>query len=251
MADKRKDVEVRDKSGKAPIVVRAEGEDKGDKLVIEGYAALFDVETELYDGLYEKIDRGAFDEVLKESDCRCLFNHRADNILGREGAKTLELSVDDKGLKYRCELSDAPLSRQVYEAVKREDVSQSSFSFLMGEDNWNRRGDDDVVRTILRVDELVDVAPVTFPAYGDTSVATRAQEWRDAQSAEADKNKSGGDTADADALKRRVAELEAEVATLKRDKKAEADKRAELETRFTEYRRAVKIARGEKPDEED
>lgn len=36
------------------------------EVIIEGYIAKFDSITELWEGYYEKIDRGAFDDTLKD-----------------------------------------------------------------------------------------------------------------------------------------------------------------------------------------
>ena len=179
-----KDVEVRTFAMDAPIEVRAEGEGDEEKKVIEGYAAKFDVETEIWSGHFEKIDRSAFDSILaKNPDTRCLYNHSMNKVLGRTKVSgTLELSVDDTGLKYRCELPNTRDAEDVAALIERGDVSQSSFSFRSGDHQWTERGDDNVLRTILRVDELYDVGPVTIPAYQDTTVAMRShQEWRSAQ----------------------------------------------------------------------
>jgi len=173
-----------------PIEIRAEGDGDDAAVFIEGYAAVFDSETELWPGHSEKIAVGAFDDVLADGpDCRCLFNHDTNFPLGRTKiSESLELSVDDTGLRYRNKMPPGANAEMVYQAIKRGDVSQSSFSFRTGAYEWDERADDDYLRTITRVDELYDVGPVTFAAYSDTSceVAKRSfQEWRDARSAAA------------------------------------------------------------------
>ena len=182
MPDQAKDIEIRTFSGDQPIEMRADEED-AKKNVIEGYAALFESETELWPGHSEKIARGAFDEVLAaKPDCRCLYNHDMNFILGRTLiSATLKLEKNDTGLRYICELPATANGEMVAEAIRRGDVNQSSFSFRAGKTSWDERDDDEYMRTIERVDELYDVGPVTMPAYKDTSVALRsAQEWRSA-----------------------------------------------------------------------
>ena len=39
-------------------------EEKPDEMIIEGYFALFENETELFEGVHEIISRGAFDNTL-------------------------------------------------------------------------------------------------------------------------------------------------------------------------------------------
>ena len=66
-----------------------EKEDNKD-LRIEGYFVVYDDETMLWDGVYEKIDRHAFDGEL-EKDIRALIGHDMEKVLGRTKNKTLTL----------------------------------------------------------------------------------------------------------------------------------------------------------------
>ncbi len=134
-----------------------------DEMVIEGYAALYDNETNI-GPFRETISRGAFDDVL-ENDVRALMNHDPNYVLGRSGAGTLELEVDEKGLKYRVKLGEQQYAKDLYESVKRGDISQSSFAFTIAEQSWNEKR---TVRSIDKVATLLDVSPVTYPAYPDT-----------------------------------------------------------------------------------
>jgi phage head maturation protease len=43
--------------------------------IIEGYFALYESETELFEGSYEIITKGAFDKTLSK-DVRALWNHK-------------------------------------------------------------------------------------------------------------------------------------------------------------------------------
>jgi HK97 family phage prohead protease len=150
---------------------------------VRGYAAMFNKRSEnmgwgSYE-LHEVIERGAFDDVLKD-DVRALFNHDANLILARSkgGKGTLEIGVDDTGLWYEFTPPDTQAGRDLAESLKRGDVDQSSFAFTVGKDGqkWEetREGDSvKVLRTITKVARLYDVSPVTYPAYADTTVAMR------------------------------------------------------------------------------
>jgi uncharacterized protein len=144
--------------------VRAAGDDS---LVIEGYAANFDTETDL--GYFrETIARGAFDDVL-EDDVRLLLNHDGAPM-ARTTNGTLELSVDENGLKYRAALADTQDGRDLYKLIKRGDISQSSFAFTISDEKWS---EDRSTRTVQKMGRLLDVSPVTYPAYATTTVSAR------------------------------------------------------------------------------
>lgn len=144
--------------------VRAAGDDA---LVVEGYASNFDVEYDL--GYFkETVARGAFDGVM-EDDVRFLLNHTGAP-LARTTNGTLELSVDDQGLKYRAALADTQDGRDLYKLIKRGDISQSSFAFTIEADEWS---EDRSTRTITKVGKLLDTSAVTYPASPTASVYAR------------------------------------------------------------------------------
>lgn len=157
---------------------------------IVGYAAVFDQESEPLGGFVEVIAPGAFDDVLG-ADVRGLFNHDPNYLLGRTASGTLVLSVDAVGLRYEITPPDTQTVRDLVLApLARGDLSGSSFAFRVarGGDRWDEDGDGRVIRTITRVGELLDVGPVAFPAYPDSTAAQRSLDaWRQA--------KAEGDTA--------------------------------------------------------
>ena len=139
---------------------------------LEGYAAVFDSDSEDM-GFIERIAPGAFVEALRVSDARALFNHNSDHVLGRKSSGTLRLKEDERGLWFDVDLPDTQTARDVVTLIERGDVSGNSFAFTVAEDQWDRESN---VRTILRVGELFDVGPVTYPAYPETVVSARALE---------------------------------------------------------------------------
>ena len=148
-------------------VREADGED----MVLEGYAAVFNSETDL--GQFrEVISPGAFDDVMHD-DVRALINHDPNLILGRTANGTLELSTDERGLKYRVKLGGQQYAKDFYESVKRGDISQSSFAFTIKEQSWN---EERTVRSVNKVRQLLDVSPVTYPAYAAATVQARAEQ---------------------------------------------------------------------------
>jgi len=144
---------------------------EGDEMTLEGYAAVFNSETDL--GAFREVIRpGAFDDVM-DNDVRALINHDPNLILGRTGNGTLELSTDERGLKYKVKLGDQQYARDFYESVKRGDISQSSFAFTIDKQSWN---EERTVRSVDKVRQLLDVSPVTYPAYAAATVQARDQQ---------------------------------------------------------------------------
>src|SRR3989442_5470087 len=140
---------------------------------IEGYAATFNTPTQIMD-FQEVIRPGAFTRALKEKqDVRALVNHDPSRIIGRTKAGTLTLKEDKKGLFFSCVLPDNTMGRDLYESVKRGDISDCSFAFKAVKQNWTEQKSDDGswrgVRELLDLD-LLDVSCVVYPAYSGTGV---------------------------------------------------------------------------------
>lgn len=142
---------------------------------IEGYAAVFNSPSGDLGGFTETIKPGAFTRAIKtRQDVRALFNHNPNAIIGRTKSGTLRLSEDSAGLHFACDLPDTQLGRDVRASIKRGDIDGCSFGFIARSDSWNTQGTE---RQLLDVD-LLDVGPVTYPAYTATSVSARSL-WPD------------------------------------------------------------------------
>lgn len=146
---------------------------------LTGYAATFyreadpGTEYQLWDNTYERILPGAFDRAVAEDDVRALVNHDSSQIVGRKSAGTLRLSTDSRGLKYEIDLPDTTAGRDIAESVKRGDITGSSFGFMVDEQAWRSLPDGREIRELVAL-RLLDVGPVTFPAYEATNVAVRS-----------------------------------------------------------------------------
>jgi len=135
--------------------------------VIRGYAAIYNSDSEWMGGFYEQIERGAFDDVLSD-DVRAYFNHDENLLLGRVSSGTLRIGADERGLYYEVDLPNTTYANDLVELMKRGDVNQSSFAFLIGQDRWEQRGGK-TYRIIEKVSRLLDVSPVAQPAYPDAT----------------------------------------------------------------------------------
>ena len=152
---------------------REGAENQDTPTTIVGHAAVFDKLSENLGGFQERIDKGAFDDVL-DNDVRAFFNHDPNHLLARSTSGTLRLSTDDKGLKYEFDVPDTTSGRDLLVSMKRGDITQSSFAFTVEDDSWNMENGMDV-RTINKVKRLYDVSPVSIPAYPDANDLVVAQ----------------------------------------------------------------------------
>jgi len=134
---------------------------------IRGYAAVYNSDSEWMGGFYEQIATGAFDSVM-DNDVRAYFNHDENLLLGRVSIGTLRISTDKRGLFYEVDLPNTTYANDLAELMKRGDVNQSSSAFLIEKDRWEQR-DGVTYRIIEKVSRLLDVSPVSQPAYPDAT----------------------------------------------------------------------------------
>ena len=132
--------------------------------MISGYAAIFDSFSQDLGGFREKIRHGTFKRAVDEpQDVRGLADHEPARILGRTKSGTMRIWEDDIGLAYEISVPDTQAGRDIITSISRGDVSGSSFSFDVVDDDWGT-DDDGEIRELRDVD-LFDVGPVAFPAY--------------------------------------------------------------------------------------
>ena len=145
---------------------------------IEGYFAVFGGTYQLWDDVSETVDPGAFD-LAADRDVRALTNHDTTLVLGRTTAGTLDLRTDERGLWGSVRINDKDQDAvNLYERVKRGDVTQCSFGFDILDELMENRSDGSTVFHLVRV-KLYEVSVCTFPAYEETGVQARKKELDD------------------------------------------------------------------------
>lgn len=130
-------------------------------------------------GRYETIAPGAFTNALKSSDVVALFNHNPDALLGRQASGTLRIEDSDEGLMFSVDLPDTQAGRDVRVLVDRGDLNGASFGFLPGRVTFSKASDGMEIRQHVSVKDLIDVSPVSMPAFTGTSLALRSRSFDD------------------------------------------------------------------------
>lgn len=164
-----------------------------DRMIIEGYAVLFDTpQTYQYgDTTYtEQISRGALDNTdMKRTVLR--YNHD-DSVMALARVKngSLVLSIDEIGLRVWAELLDTQTNRDLYKSIRNGLIDEMSFAFTVAKDGDKWTYEDDytkVTREITAIDTLYDVSVVDTGFYEKTSVYARALNHVDALKEEQNK----------------------------------------------------------------
>ena len=144
-----------------------------DGMAVEGYAAVFErpeVMYEIGDIAYsEVIDRSAFSGA-QMADVVMNFNHGGKPV-ARTKNGTLQLAMDDHGLKVRADLSGSVESRNLYEEIKTGLIDKMSFAFTVKDEQYDKSTR---TRRITGIKRLYDVAAVDLPAYDSTTLVARS-----------------------------------------------------------------------------
>lgn len=152
--------------------LRASEPTEDTKMIVEGYAIVFDEPTDL--GYIEVIERGALDNCDMRDVC-LKYNHEDDFlIMARTRNKSLQLEVDEHGLKIRAELIDTSSNRDIYKSIQAGLLDKMSFSFTVSDASWDTVDGRDV-RRIKGIEKLFDVSVVDVPAYDQTEIYARSK----------------------------------------------------------------------------
>ena len=157
--------------------IETRSDDENKKMIVEGYAIVFDEETLIGDeerGFIEVIDKGALASTNMK-DVPFKYNHNdVTLILARTRNGSLSLEVDEKGLKIRAELIDTTSNVDIYKSIVAGLLDKMSFAFTVKSQSWDRSGKIPK-RTITAIDRLFDVSVVDLPAYDQTSIQASAR----------------------------------------------------------------------------
>ena len=147
-------------------------EARDEEMIVEGYASTFEPYVLWHEGdteIREQIDPHAFDNA-DLSDVIMQYDHEG-RVFARTSNGTLELSIDDHGLKVRADLSKTAGARQLYEDIKSGMITQMSFAFSIQEDAYDKK---EHMRTVTKIRKVYDTSAVSIPANPGTEIAARS-----------------------------------------------------------------------------
>lgn len=149
--------------------------DGAQALILRGRPILYDTPTLINDvgGSYTEIIRKGALDGADLSDVRLLYNHDLGKVPLARTPKTMSLKVDEEGLTFEAVLPDTAGAKEVYEAVKRGDLSGMSFAFTVpeGGDDYDAKTN---TRTIRQIAKVYECSVVPYPAYPTTSIEARS-----------------------------------------------------------------------------
>ncbi len=149
------------------------------KMVLQGYAIVFNQETLIGDGM-----RGFREVILPDAlknavmkDVPLKYNHMDSFlVIARTKNGSLKLEADEHGLKIRAELLDTQTNKDIYKMVQNGLLDKMSFAFTVNAQEWDRSGEIPL-RKITSIERLYDVSIVDLPAYEGTSVYSRSLDF--------------------------------------------------------------------------
>lgn len=147
--------------------------------LIEGVPIVFDTPTDIGGYFQETICKGAISkDIIK--DVRFFWNHNIDEkaiartIIPLEKLGGMELHIEDDGVKMlanpnrkRTDANDLCL------AIEDGVINTMSFMFGVADERWEDLDTDYPKRFITKIDPLIEVSAVNFPAYATTSISAR------------------------------------------------------------------------------
>lgn len=135
-------------------------------------------------GWFETLKPGCFNKTISDGfNVRALFNHDSSKILGAVKNGTLSFEDTPTSLNVTVTLPETREAEDVYSLVKNGYIENCSFGMRVIKEEW-RQEDKKQYRDVQEA-HLIEVSPVTFPAY-PASVATSLRSLYEAKGIDTD-----------------------------------------------------------------
>lgn len=153
-----------------PTAIECRANEENNSLTVSGYAIRYNEESQpLEYGFREIIKPQAFTESVKTRNILALHQHDDKELLASTKANTLRLEDRADGIYFEMDLLET--RKDLYELVKRGDLSNMSFGFTCEKEKFTRNGDTDI-REVMQ-GTLYEVSLVHSPAYPTSSVVAQ------------------------------------------------------------------------------
>jgi HK97 family phage prohead protease len=145
--------------------------------LIVGVPIVFDTPTDIGGMFQETICKGAIAERVLKNDVGFYFNHDlnsmriARSIIPLDKLGGMEFELGEKEVKVRINAnrkrSDA---NNLYLGIEDGTIDGMSFMFAVAEERWEDENTDYPKRFITRIEPIIEVSAVNYPAYKSTSI---------------------------------------------------------------------------------
>ena len=133
-------------------------------LTLSGYTLIFDTESGDRGGYVVRMSKSGL--VLPDYDVTALYNHDDGRILARESNGTLQVSSDDRGIRFSFTLADTQFNRDLVTQIRRRDIGGMSVGVYPLETHKEDNG-----RVVVYDRYLLDeLSVVPLPCFDNTSV---------------------------------------------------------------------------------
>lgn len=145
--------------------------------LIEGVPIVFDTPTDIGGWFQETICKGAITEEVLRADVAFFFNHNLDglkiarSIIPLKDKGGMEFDITDEGVAMRVNPNRTRSDvNDLYLAIEDRVIDGMSFMFAVAEERWEDENTDYPKRFITRIDPVVEVSAVNYPAYRSTTI---------------------------------------------------------------------------------
>lgn len=145
--------------------------------LIVGVPVVFDVPTDIGGYFQETIVSGAISPEVLRADIAFFFNHDlsgkkiARSIIPIEKNGGMDFEITDKNIVMRVNANRKRSDvNDLYLAIEDRVIDGMSFMFRVAEERWEDENTDYPKRFITKIDPIIEVSAVNYPAYKSTSI---------------------------------------------------------------------------------
>ena len=145
--------------------------------LIVGVPIVFDTPTDIGGYFQETICKGAITEEMLKRDVGFYFNHDlnskriARSIIPIDRLGGMDFKIDGEKVTMRVNANRKRTdANDLYLGIEDGTIDGMSFMFAVAEERWEDENTDYPKRFILRIDPIIEVSAVNYPAYKSTSI---------------------------------------------------------------------------------
>ena len=145
--------------------------------LIVGVPIVFDTPTDIGGFFQETICKGAITEEVLRKDVGFYLNHDlnrlriARSVIPIDKLGGMDFKIDDKKVSMRVNANRKRTdANDLYLGIEDGTIDGMSFMFAVAEERWEDENTDYPKRFITRIEPIIEVSAVNYPAYKSTSI---------------------------------------------------------------------------------